>query len=165
MLKQIHGMQSLEQHLGNVLKPIFSGSKKEFILINNLVKNWPEIIGKKYEKFCYPKSVQIAKDKSVQSKLTIAVHNSAAGFFIENNQEIILEKIAALYGFKALGKIIVKQEPKKIVEKVETKLKENQKKFLSDRLGKISDLNLAESLRQLGEEILCEEYSTKNPNK
>ena len=158
-------MQSLEQHLGQVLKPIFLGNKKEFILINNLVKNWSEIIGKKYEKFCYPKSVQISKDKTTQGKLTVAVHNSAVGFFIENNQEIILERIAALYGFKALNKIIIKQEPKRIVEKSETKLKESQKKFLSERLGEFSDLDLAESLKNLGAEILCEEESRKNLNK
>jgi hypothetical protein len=46
MSKQFFGTQSIEQKLSHLLKPLFHGSKKEFILINNLVKNWEEIIAK-----------------------------------------------------------------------------------------------------------------------
>jgi hypothetical protein len=35
-------------------------------------------------------------------------------FFLEHNTNLILERIALLYGFKAVGKIIIKQEPKNV---------------------------------------------------
>ena len=96
--------RSIEENLNLVLQPLFSGSKKEFILINNLVKNWSQIIGKKYAKFCTPKMVSFSKDHK-SAKLTIIAYNSAIAFFIENNCELILETIASLYGFKAINKI------------------------------------------------------------
>ena len=98
--------RSIEENLNLVLQPLFSGSKKEFILINNLVKNWSQIIGKKYAKFCTPKMVSFSKDHK-SAKLTIIAYNSAIAFFIENNCELILETIASLYGFKAINKIII----------------------------------------------------------
>ena len=102
--------KSIEENLNLVLQPLFSGSKKEFILINNLVKNWSQIIGKKYAKFCTPKMVSFSKDHKT-AKLTIIAYNSAIAFFIENNCELILETIASLYGFKTINKIIIKQQP------------------------------------------------------
>jgi hypothetical protein len=156
MSRKSFGLQSIEYKLSDLLKPIFSGSKKEFILINNLVKNWQEIVGKKYAEFSYPKSVSFNKDKSSGAKLIIAVHNSAVGFFLENNAEIILERIAGFYGFKSITKITIKQEPKNIEAKITApaKLAAKEEKFLTERISKISDQDLAETLQNLGREIL-----------
>lgn len=155
MSKKYFGLQPIEQKLSDLLKPIFSGSKKEFILINNLVKNWQEIVGKKYAEFSYPKSVSFNKDKSSGAKLIIAVHNSAVGFFLENNAEIILERIAGFYGFKSITRISIKQEPKNIEAKITApaKLAAKEEKFLAEKIGKISDQDLAETLQKLGREI------------
>ncbi|NBV06089.1 MAG: DUF721 domain-containing protein [Proteobacteria bacterium] len=151
-----YGLQSIEQKLSDFLKPIFQGSKKEFILINNLVKNWQEVVGVKYFNFCYPKSVNFNKDKSVGGKLTIAVYNSSVGFFLENNSELIIERIARFYGFKAISKIIIKQEPKTTnsVQTSEIKLPELEEKFLQERVSQITDPDLSKTLQKLGREIL-----------
>lgn len=156
MSKTSFGLQALDQKIGNLLKPLFQGSKKEFILINNLVKNWEDLVGKKYANFCYPKSINFAKDKSGNGKLTIAVYNSAVGFFIENNAELIIERIATFYGFKAIAKIIIKQEPKIInqPQNKEIKLSANQENILQQQLKDISDPDLAATLQKLGREIL-----------
>ncbi len=124
-------------------------------MINNFAKNWEEIIGKKYAKFCYPKSINFNKDKS-GARLTIAVYNSAVGFFLENNSEIILERISSFYGFKSVSKIIIKQEPKNIDAEraLDIKLPEMQENFLQEKISEIGDVELAETLRKLGREIL-----------
>jgi len=155
MQKPNFGLQSIEQKLSSLLKPMFQGSKKEFIMINNLVKNWEEIIGKKYAVFCYPKSVVLGKDKSVGGRLTIGVYNSAVGFFLENNSEIILERIATFYGFKSISKIIIKQEPKvvDVNRSMEIKLPAQQESFLKGKIDDIKDKDLAETLQKLGREI------------
>ncbi len=155
MKRTSFGLQSIDQKISHLLKPIFAGSKKEFILINNLVKNWEDLIGKKYAKFCYPKTVSFSKDKSQQAKLTIAVYNSATGFFLENNSEIIIERIASFYGFKSIGKIIIKQEPKEIATKAkEIILPQSQETLLQEKIRNIKDQNLAETLAKLGRDII-----------
>jgi hypothetical protein len=155
MKKTSFGLQLIDQKLADLLKPMFVGSKKNFILINNLTKNWSEIVGKKYEKLCYPQSVKFDKEGKSAS-LTIAVHNPAVGFFLDNNSEIITERIAVLYGFKSINKIIIKQDPKNISSDNinEIKLSKDQEENLKRRTSEISDENLAEVLRKLGKEIV-----------
>lgn len=155
MSRESFGMQQIDQKLSHLLKPLFQGSKKEFLMINNLVKNWQDIIGKKYAQFCYPKTVQFSKDKASGAKLTIAVHNSAVGFFLENNSEIIIERIAAFYGFKSISKIIIRQEPKDINSNkdAEIKLPEAQEKNLQEKISQIEDKDLAETLQKLGRDV------------
>lgn len=120
-----------------------------------MVKNWEEIIGKKYASFCYPKAISFAKDKKSGGKLTIAVYNSSIGFFLENNSEIIIERIAVFYGYKAIEKIIIKQDPKdlKLGKAKEIKLPQAQENFLQEKINAVEDQDLAETLRQLGREI------------
>jgi len=156
---KIYGLQTLDQKLTSLLKPLFHGSKKEFLIINNLVKNWEEIVGKKYSKLCYPKAINFSKtsgENFSQAKLTIAVHNSSIGFFLENNSEFLLEKIAMLYGFKAVHKIIIKQEPKPLESprEDEIKLPIKQENSLQEIIKDIEDKDLAATLARLGRDIL-----------
>ena len=162
MKRTSFGLQPLEQKFADLLKPLFAGCKKEFILINNLTKNWSDVIGKKYEKLCYPQSIKFGTKSGTKSlgaektaTLTIAVYNSAVGFFLESNSEIILERIAVLYGFKSVAKINIKQEPRNIDNNkvTEIKLPDAQEKNLQEKIEKISDQNLAETLQKLGREI------------
>ena len=154
MSKSSYGLQTLDQKISNLLKPIFSGSKKEFIIINNLVKNWEEIIGKKYAGFCYPKSVSFEKN-AIGAKLTIAVHNPSIGFFLDNSSDFIIEKIATLYGHKTISRIIIKQEPKDVGSKIEEeiKLSKKQQNELDDALKDVTDPQLAAILDKLGKDI------------
>lgn len=149
------GLQSVEDCVSKVLKPIFNGQKKEFTIINNLTKNWEIIIGKKYHKFCRPKAVSFGK-KNAKGKLTISVFNPAIGFFLENNSELILERISSLYGFKSLEKIIIKQEPQevKIKKEQEIKLSEKKEKNLKKIISKIENKDLAQTLEKLGRNII-----------
>lgn len=155
MRKSSYGMQPLDRKISNLLKPIFAGSKKEFLIINSLVKNWPEIIGKKYAEFCYPKSVSFSKSEK-SAKLTIGVYNSAVGFFLENNSEFLLEKIAMIYGYKAISRIIIKQEPKMVDNrpKKPIKLPKEQQEKLNSQIKDVQDADLAAVLEELGKCIL-----------
>lgn len=153
------GFQTIDTQMTNLLKPLFDGNKKEFLIINNLVKNWENIIGKKYFSLCYPKSVHFNKSDGFersQAKLTIAVHNSSIGFFIQNNSEILLEKIATLYGYKAVSKISIIQEPKQSETKIEfaPKLSQAKEEVLKNQISEIEDEELKKTLENLGREIL-----------
>jgi len=148
-----YGLQTIDEKVSNLLSPIFNGSKKEFIIINNLVKNWAQIIGEKYAKFCSPKMVNFDK-KHQNIRLTIAVFNSATGFFIENNSEIIIERIATKYGFKSINKIIIKQEPKEIdLDLSSKKLPKELNYKIDKKLENIENKELSATLKKLAEEI------------
>lgn len=157
--RKFYGLQTIDEKMNQLLKPIFQGSKREFILINNLVKNWSQIVGNKNAKFCAPHSINFEKNKST-AKLTIAVFNSAIGFFIENNSEIIIERIATLYGFKSISKIIIKQEPKNIdssnnknSENIKFILDEKINEKISQQLESIENKELSATLQKLAQEI------------
>ena len=166
------GPLGIDRSISKLLKPIFSGSKKEFTIINNLAKNWPEIIGKNYAKFCYPKSVAFSKNIDSSSKkqnsnsqnkakLTIAVSNSSVAFFLESSGELIIERIAQLYGYKAIEKIIIKQEPRSqyfeqggLKQRQMSDLTIENQKRLNQVVAVVKDQELAEILAKLGQEIL-----------
>jgi hypothetical protein len=123
-------------------------------LVNNLTKNWEEIIGKKYAKFCYAKSVVFSKDKTIGGKLTIAAHNASVGYFLQNSSELIIERIASFYGFKSITKIIIKQEPKDFDRKVEiVELDVKGEEFLQETISGVEDEELAKTLQKLGRMI------------
>ncbi|MBL6664921.1 MAG: DUF721 domain-containing protein [Rickettsiales bacterium] len=150
------GLQPLEKNLDNVLKPIFDGSRKEFALVNNLSKNWEDVIGKKYSKFCYPKSVTFPKKKHAKPKLTIGVYNPSVGFFLEQNTEIILERIASFYGFRSIERIIIKQEPKELEVRVDIDqitIPKKKQEFLDNTLKGVEDKELAKILERLGKVV------------
>jgi hypothetical protein len=140
--------------MSHLLSQIFQGSKKEFILINNFVKNWSQIVGPKYAKFCAPKIVNFEKNKS-GAKLTISVFNSSVGFFLENNSDIIIERIATLYGFKSINKIIIKQEPRSVESVLPDKKinDQNIEKKVNSTLQNIENKELEATLKKLAEDI------------
>jgi hypothetical protein len=162
-----YGLQPIDAKLTRLLKPIFFGSKKEFLIINNLVKNWENIVGKKYARLCYPKSIVFNKvikhnnneQKSTyfnkkQAKLTIAVYNSSIGFLLENTSEFLIERIATLCGYKVIDKIIIKQEQKFVEEKEEKILSLKDEEKIKSKLKNIADQDLFEVLKKLGKDII-----------
>lgn len=160
-MSEIHfGFQLLEQKIGRLLKPLIANSKfskKEILIINNLVKNWEKIVGEKYSTISYPKIVNLSKKNGQigETKLTIAVFNSAAAFALKNNAELILERIAMLYGYKVINKIIIKQEPKDIdyTEK-SVILSHDQEEELQKKFQNIENQELATVLKKIDVEFL-----------
>jgi hypothetical protein len=151
--KKRYGLQTIDNKISSVLKPLLNNSKKEFIMINNLVKNWSQIVGEKSAKFCTPKIVNLDK-KTNGLKLTIAVYNPATGFFLEQNSEIIIERIAILYGFKTINKIIIKQEPKEInFTETEKTLTVELNNKIDKSLENIENKELSATLKKLAKEI------------
>ena len=85
--KRSFGLQTIEEKMSHLLKPIFQGSKKEFILINNLVKKTI----KNTHKSNNINNVYITK-KCEQSKLT-RILCKGSNFLFKHREIIeILEK-------------------------------------------------------------------------
>ncbi len=145
------GLQTIDDKISQLLKPILQNNKKQFLVINNLTKNWSNIIGQKNATNCHLQSLHFDREGK-NGKLTISAHNSAVAFFLQANSDRILERIATLYGFKGITKIIIKQEPKKSEDQPEKIIKLDKKsaEILEEKIAKIEDKDLAETLRKLG---------------
>lgn len=108
------GAQKIEHKLADLLKKLEVPGKKKgkerLAIISHLVKNWEKVVGTDCALASLPKSARLERETN-QMKLTIAVTSSSTGFIIKNNSESIIENIAMLYGYKLVGKIIVKLEP------------------------------------------------------
>ena len=111
------GIITIDNAITNLLKPIFVGDKKKFIAINNLQKNWDNIIGNNYYKFCLPKIIKFNKFGN-KATLTIIAYNSSIAFLIENNQNNIIEKIKTLSGLHSIDKIKIIQQPANINSRI-----------------------------------------------
>ena len=76
-------------------------------------------------------------------------------FFLENNSDIIIERIATLYGFKSINRIIIKQEPKNIeMEPLDKKINDQDtEKMVNSTLQNIENKELELTLKKLAEDI------------
>jgi len=157
--KKFSGLKTVEDSINFLLKPIATKNSKKYSLINSLAKNWQDIIGTKYANYCQPKSINFAKDGSI--KLNIIVFNSAAGFFLKNNSDIFIERIAGFYGYKAISKIYIKQEARLVKKSSENtrELSLDQKNLVNKNIKNISDKNLQETLKKLATVIFNENDS------
>jgi hypothetical protein len=151
-------------NLGLFIKQSLKFLKKEYdpaLLI--LHKNWSEIIGGQYCKYCKPEHISFKKTREKNEKngvLYIEVYNSVLSMYIESNKKFVLDKINILFGYKAIIDIKIKQTPKIIVEKEYCKKKavrqvnkKEEDKFLS-RVNPNMDKGLKEELEELGKNIL-----------
>ncbi len=162
--RKSYGVCHIESKITDLLKPLFKSDKKKFLIINNITKNWEKIVGKKYVKFCEPKSINFYKNsKENYAKLTISVFNSAVGFFLQNNSEILLERIATLYGYRVIDKIIIKQESKEIQDenKPEIHLSKEKEIELREMFKNVENEELKASLISLGRDILGKNSAKK----
>ncbi|MCE2688071.1 MAG: DciA family protein [Rickettsiales bacterium] len=151
------GIVTIENAITSLLKPIFIGDKKKFIAINYLQKNWENIIGNNYYKFCLPKIIKFDRLGN-KATLTIIAYNSSIAFLIENNQNNIIEKIRTLSGLHSIDKIKILQQPANINSKIIRKNNFYQKSSeeitnirnkIEDILNKIEDKEIKNTLEDL----------------
>lgn len=154
------GVSHIENSITNLLKPLQKKDKKNFLIISNIIKNWEKVVGKKYAVLCAAKSISVDKKgvNSKKSKLVINVYNPAVGFFLQNNSELILDRIAQLYGYRAVHKIIIKQEAKEIDinKNKEAKLTKKQENELNSQIKDVSNSGLHDVLERLGKDVIGE---------
>jgi hypothetical protein len=104
-----YGFKTLENKISQILKPILTKKKDNFLVINNLYKNWQKIVGEQCFKHCFPKKITFEKGKKINGVLTIGAGNSAVSFYLEANSNQIIQSIASYYGYKIVSKIRIIQ--------------------------------------------------------
>ena len=149
----------IEKQINKILKSSFVKKKGNFIIINNLIKNWQQIIGKQCFELCAPKKVKFDKGRKNNGVLTITAKSSAAAFYIEINSSQIIENIASYYGYKIISKINIIQHLQDIknlnipTSKTIVKITQDQQNLIDKKTESIKNNQLKLILQQLGTSI------------
>lgn len=162
-MNSYNGFKKLEDNIGQIIKPISRKKKDNFFIVNNLAKNWQNIVGEQYSKFCKPQKVNFNHDK--KAILTISASNSAVAFALESKSQDIIEKIAIYFGYKLVSSIKITQTLRE-AEKSTTnstkdlKILSNEDENLILQLTQeVKDKNLQEILQKLGKSIFSKKLS------
>ncbi len=150
------GFVKIENSISEVLKPIFTKKKDNFLAINNLNKNWQNIVGEKCWQSCFPKKITFEKNKKNNGVLTISASNASIAFYLEANTSQIIQNIASYYGYKIVDAIRVISEPR-VTEEIKKKdvieVSPERQNFINKSTAIVKDDELRSILQKLGKSI------------
>jgi len=123
-----------------------------------LNKNWLEIIGERYYKYCKPEKIYFKKNQKGNGVLYVVVYSPVLSMYIDSNKNFILDKINTFFGYKAVADLKIKQVPKLVEDyckkkKTKTVNKTEEQEFLSN-VNQSMNEGLKEELEELGRSML-----------
>lgn len=99
-------MQQINKHLTTVLRNALSNQHP---ILSEMLISWHQIVGTKFASATTPmKYISNTHNKRKINILYISTANSGIGMEIAYNENIIIERIAVYFGYKAVDKIQVK---------------------------------------------------------
>lgn len=123
---------SIKNSMNFLLKEKLKSPK--FTALSKIYSNWEKIVGQKYLNYSYPSKITLDNEQK-HGSLYVVSSNPIASFYLNNNKIYVLEKINTFFGYNAIQKIYVIENPMEIhtefikIEKKE--LSEEQKKYIS----------------------------------
>jgi hypothetical protein len=122
-----------------------------------ILHQWPIIIGEMLAKASHPEKIVYPKGQNGNGTLQLRVGNSGLALDIQHMEPVILERINAHFGYRAISRIKIIQAPlPPRKEKPNYKprvLIASEKKSLDQQLSSIGDPKLKKALESLGESV------------
>ncbi len=151
------GIKSLSQALDIITRPVFL---KRGFAENRIITDWVKIVGEATAACSTPRRLTFAKDKNANGTLYIEVSNSAFATEMVYLETVILEKIACYFGYKAVSRFKILQNPQNTATAptfaANKTLSAENTNALELSLAGIGDEELKASLRSLGNSVLLE---------
>lgn len=98
-------MKPISNEVDKVLRGVFARHSKTFA---EIMINWPKMAGLYFGYNTSPYKIATATEKKRKINiLYVKVDNSATGLEFTYHQDIIMERIAVYFGYKAIDKIII----------------------------------------------------------
>lgn len=151
---RINRPESLDAVLG-----LFSKKKfKRHTLLIALSKQWEDVVGKEIAAVSRPHSIYFSRGKKTGGTLTIKAESSAA-LTLQHCTDIIIERIAIVYGYSAVDKIKILQGTiAKGTSAPEEKTQSSVETFPADPIiDSINDDALRQSLSKLRASVKMKE--------
>ena len=155
--RKYYGPLQIGGALDKVTKPILN---RRGFAENKIIVDWDKIAGERIAKFSSPRKIYFQKEKRSEGVLHVEVYDSSLAMEMTYIEPVIIEKIAAYFGYKAVAKIKIIQNLKKIVDdkqeaKPEIILSNKNNRSLNDSLADIEDEEMRLCLQKLGSDVLC----------
>jgi hypothetical protein len=85
--------------------------KRESEILREMIVGWHKIVGTEFAEDTYPSRIYSIKEKGEQINiLVIKVTNSSVSTMISYKSEMLIEKIAIYFGYKAITRINIKKK-------------------------------------------------------
>jgi hypothetical protein len=126
---------------------------------SDIVTGWPEIVGEKLANHCEPLKIswprRIGDQPSEPATLLLRVEGAFA-LEIQHLVPVLIERINTRFGWKAVGKIVIKQGPVRKEPPPSKPAPPSPEAVLKARetVGNVEDESLREALVRLGSGIL-----------
>lgn len=160
-----YSMQNISVALDKVTKPVF---QKKGFAENKIITDWDWIVGKEIGKFSFPKKIYFRGETRSEGTLHVEVWDSGIANDMMYMEPIIIEKIAKYFGFKAVAKIKIMQNPSiikkaiKDIPKIDKESINNAEEYAKTILADVDDPELKKALESLGKSIFLEEKNRSN---
>ncbi len=162
MLKRkFGGSRALSKSLNFVTKPAF---RRRGFAENRIITDWGSIVGDMLGDISAPRRLIFAKKERNNGVLHVEVYDSGMAMELIYLEPVVIEKIAAYFGYKAVGRLKIIQKPlsqkqlrKKEVDYLENpKVSEEVQSRLNILLEEIEDDELRKTLHNLGVSVVRE---------
>lgn len=128
-----------------------------------LVAQWPAIIGEALAAGVSPDKLSFARGVRRDGTLHLRVASGLA-LEVQHREPVLLERINAFFGYRAVARLALKQGPPAHAPKASPPtrrpLKGEERQLLDQRLAAIEDPELKSALLRLGEAVLATEKKT-----
>ncbi len=153
-----YGLRSLAKAADAITRPAFG--RRGFAL-GALLTHWPQIAGERLSDYCQPEKLHFAQGKGDDGTLWIRV-DGAAALEIQHMQPVLIARINAQCGFRAVAALRIVQGPitaRPAPAVPPRPLRPAEKKAVLQEVAQIDDPELRAALERLGSGI----YRRKKP--
>lgn len=123
----------------------------------DVVLRWSAIVGDRLSRQCVPEKLVFRRDIGGGGVLQLCVEPAAATE-IQHLTPIILERVNTYYGYRAVARLQLRQQPLKVPERSPRPalraLSRAERHALEEEVGKSDDSALRAALLSLGEHVL-----------
>ena len=140
----VQGLRPFGNTLPRGLKGIL---KKNGYNYSEIISKWSILVGKDIANCAYPKSIKMKKDNS-NGTLILAV-NRGDEINVEYSKKEIIQKINSHFGYKLIDEIKLKTFNSKYTNPESKKIKNKFNKNFQNKIDKIENKNIRESLSEL----------------
>ena len=138
----------LKDLVGKVTRPAM---QKRGFYESRLLSEWPQIVGETIANYCIPQKIVHDRYEREGNKLHLIV-DPAWAMDVQYMESVMLERIAAYFGYRAIERILIVQAPvtpKKITTTTVEPTTVTLDAATQDILSKIEDDTLREALTKL----------------
>jgi hypothetical protein len=158
------GAKPLAELIENALQPIMAA---QGFASTDIIIGWPEIIGEKLAEFSRPVKIEWPRRRSYgddgqggEAATLVLKVESAFALDIQHMLPVLIERVNARYGWRCIGKIVIKQGPVPRPSHAAPRrsLDPAMIEQASQQIGAIEDEGLRDALVRLGAGILSDSH-------